>query len=526
MTLTSIPPNMKLHKLLLACTVTGLSIAAFAKDSRPNIIFFFADDQAYDTLGCYGNPDVKTPNIDRLASQGVVFDRHYNTTAICMASRATVMTGLYEYKSGTNFNHGPMWRRTWQHSYPVLIRQAGYRTGFGGKFGFAVSDEPGGRASENNYEDLPMEDFDFWAGGTGQTNYETAKNKYLARFAEKYPHSTRAYGAAGQEFIQDSAKSGQPFCLTIFFKAPHRPAQPDPVFDEVYANTSFRKLPNYGRQAGEHLAEQSKMGRQYPRFKAWGYDTEEGYQQALRQYNQQIYGVDYAVGMIMEELERLGVADNTVIIYSSDNGFFNGSHGMGSKVLPYEEGSRVPLIIMDPRAKSTGMGRRIKAVSGNVDICSTIIDLAGLKVPSNADGVSLLPIVHGKKASARDSLPLMNVWGTAGTFSMSVVTDSHKYVFWSYGEEFEPAEELFDLGSDPYELKNVVANPEYAGILKDMRAAYDLQVQHWKSEAVPYNTYSEFGTILDRNVPWEDKKNLIPEGFPSGMRYYSEEIAD
>ena len=517
---------MKIPRCLLTVGAVCLTLPSFGKDSLPNIIFFFADDQAYDTLGCYGNPDVKTPNIDRLGDRGVVFDRHYNTTAICMASRATVMTGLYEYKSGTNFNHGPMWRKTWEQSYPMLLRKAGYRTGFGGKFGFAVSDEPGGRATENKYENLPMGDFDYWVGGIGQTNYETEKNKYLARFADKYPHSTRAYGAAGQEFIRESANSDQPFCLTIFFKAPHRPVQPDPIFDDVYADTTFRKLPNYGREAGKHLAEQSKMGRQYPRFKSWGYDTEEGYQQAMRLYNQQIYGIDYAVGMIVEELERQGVADNTVIIYSSDNGFFNGSHGMGSKVLPYEEGSRVPLIIMDPRKSASGNGRRVKAVTGNVDICSTIVDLAGIAIPANSDGISLLPIIENKQKSVRESLPLMNVWGTSGTFSMSVVTDAYKSVFWSYGEEFEPAEELFDLGNDPYELENVVSNPEYTSVLKEMRATYDQQVRHWKSEAVPYNTYREFGTILDRNVAWEDKKDLIPEGFPSGMRYYTEEIAD
>ncbi len=500
--------------------------AAVGQATRPNIIFFFADDQAYDTLGCYGNPDVKTPNIDRLADQGVVFDRHYNTTAICMASRATVMTGLYEYKSGTNFTHGPMWRKTWEKSYPVLLRQAGYRTGFGGKFGFAVSDEPGGQAKENNYDDLPMEAFDYWVGGTGQTSYDTVKNKYLARFADKFPHSTRAYGAAGQEFIRQSAQSGQPFCLTIFFKAPHRPVQPDPIFDDVYADTTFRKLPNYGRKAGEHLAEQSRMGRQYPRFKSWGYDTDEGYQQALRLYNQQIYGVDYAVGMIVDELERQGIADNTVIIYSSDNGFFNGSHGMGSKVLPYEEGSRVPLIVFDPRSRNKGNGRRISAVSGNLDIYSTIVDLAGIKQPRYVDGHSLMPLVRNTASSVRKSLALINVWGTAGTLAMSVVTDEHKYVFWSYGEEFEPAEELFDLAKDPFELKNVVANPEYASVLKDMRSTYDKQVADWKANAVPYNTYQEFGTILDRNISWDDKKHLIPKGYPSGMSYYKEEKSD
>ena len=232
----------RLSKLLLS--VIALSpfwLNSACADSRPNIIFLFTDDQAYDTLGIYGNPDVKTPNIDALGQQGVVFDRHYNTTAICMASRANVMTGLYEYKSGTNFMHGAMSREIWEKSFPVLLGKAGYRTGFGGKFGFAVVEDPREGGSENKYEHLPMGDFDYWVGGTGQTSYDTVKNKYLARFADKYPHSSRAYGAAGQEFIKESAAIGAPFSLTIFFKAPHRPADPDPFFDDVYEDTVFRK---------------------------------------------------------------------------------------------------------------------------------------------------------------------------------------------------------------------------------------------------------------------------------------------
>jgi arylsulfatase A-like enzyme len=495
-------------------------------EDRPNIIFFFTDDQAYDTLGVYGNPNVKTPNIDSLGKQGVIFDRHYDTTAICMASRANVMTGLYEYKSGTNFMHGPMSKEIWSKSFPVLLQQAGYRTGFGGKFGFPVVEDPTKGGRENKWDHLPDEDFDFWVGGLGQTSYDTAKNKYLARFADQYPHSSRAYGAAGQEFIKDSVKSGDPFCLSIFFKAPHRPVQPDPMFDDVYKDTVFRKLPNYGRKAGEHLSNQSRMGRQYPRFKSWGYSEEASYQKALRLYNQQIHGVDYAIGMIVDELERQGVADNAVIIFSSDNGFFNGSHGLGSKVLPYEEGARVPLIIYDPRYKSKSSGRRVPAVTGNVDLAATILDLAGVETPEVMDGRSLMPIVSGETNSVRTTVPIFNVWGTQGTTCMTIVTETHKYVYWPYGEEFEPAEELFDLKNDPYELKNVISETANAAVLESLRNEYKVQLDRWKTQAVPYNNYQQFGVIFDPSVPWSDKKSLFPTGWASGIRYYTEEIAN
>lgn len=489
-----------------------------ATGKKPNIIFFFTDDQCYDSIGCYGNPDVKTPNMDKLGANGVIFDRHYNTTAICMASRANVMTGKLEYKTGCNFSHGPMRKETWAESYPVLLRQAGYRTAFGGKFGFAVVDKDNPKGGENKYENLPMSDFDFWVGGIGQTSYDTKKNKYLAKYAGEYPHSSRAYGAAGSEFVRESVKEGKPFCLSIFFKAPHRPTTPDPIFDDVYADAKFRKLPNYGRKAGEHLAPQHKLGRQYPRFETWGYSVDSSYHAALATYHQQIHGVDFAMGMVMEELKKQGVADNTVVIFSSDNGFFNGSHGLGSKVLPYEEGARVPLIISDPRHAAAGKGRRSAAVTGNIDIAATIVDLAGLSKPRGMDGRSLLPIVHNKKPRVRQSLPLINVWGPIGAQSFGVVTETHKFVYWPYGEGMEPSEELFDLKNDPYELKNLMGDNKLRQELGMMRRHYDAELRKWQTQSVAYNDYQAYGTVFNRGVKWEAKKAIVPKQFfrPAG----------
>ena len=195
----------------------GNSLLAARKErNRPNIIFFFTDDQAYDTLRVYGNPDVKTSNIDSLGQKGVVFDRHYDTTSICMASRANVMSGLFEYKTGCNFSHGPMGTPQWSQSYPILLKKAGYRVGFGGKFGFSVSETP--ENGETGHEgDRARSDFDFWVGGPGQTDYATRKNPALARYGDKYPHSTRAYGAATIDFMRESVSDGQPFCMSVFF---------------------------------------------------------------------------------------------------------------------------------------------------------------------------------------------------------------------------------------------------------------------------------------------------------------------
>ena len=464
---------------------------------KPNIIFFLTDDQSYDTQKDYGNPDVKTPNLDILADQGVVFSRHYNTTAICMASRANLMTGQYEYKTGCNFDHGSLRTKQWSTSYPVLLREEGYRVGFVGKFGFSVSDTNGGWEQEGEFA---KKDFDFYGGSPHQTSYKTIENKSMAKYAEEYPHSTRSYGAATIDFIKESVKDDQPFCMSVYFKAPHKPSQPDPVFDTVYENTVFRKPLNFGREAGEHLAKQSRMGRQYKRFVEWGYDKDETYQEELRKYHQLVYGVDYSIGMVLEELKKLNIEDNTIIIFSSDNGYFNGAHGLGSKVLPYEEGARVPLIIVDPRLDNVA---RTASLTGNVDITATILDYAGVDIPAVYDGKSLVPIVNDPSAQVREVLPIIQVWGPKGTQCLTVMDDQYKYVYWYFEDDannIKPTEELFDIVNDPYEMVNLANQSEYKSQLIKMRELYDQQLEHWTNEGVKYNDYEKYSSLFKRNI--------------------------
>lgn len=481
-----------------ACLLIGWARAA----ERPNIVFLLTDDQTTYSIRSYGNPDVQTPNLDRLSALGVSFDHHYDTTAICMASRASIMTGMYEYKTGCNFEHGALLREHFDQSYPVLLRRAGYRTAIAGKIGFEVTDAPGTRGS------LPKSAFDRWGAGPGQTHYETAKNESMKSYAKEYPHSTLSYGAFGRDFIAESAKLGAPFCLSISFKAPHRPVTPDPKFDEVYRGKTFEKPANYGREHGQHFSLQSRQGRQYVRFAEWGY--EDDYDRVMALYHQQIFAIDIAVGMIREALEAAGVAGNTVIIFTSDNGFLCGSHGYGSKVLPYEEASRVPLIMYDPRAAEEVAGRRSDALTGNIDFAPTILDLAGVAIPETMDGRSLLPLYSNPEGSVRDFLSLINVWGPSATHSLAVVSKNYKYVFWPYAEEeFVPTEELFHLRNDRLELTNEVSNPDHVEALRLLRGAYDEALGQWKNEAVPYHNYQDFGIFFDRQLPWEEKTRLL-----------------
>jgi len=481
---------------VLQANSASLSYAADDAVAKPNIVFLFADDQCTYSVGCYGNKDALTPNMDQLAHDGVVFDKHYNTTAICMASRANVFTGMYEYKTGCNFEHGNMHAEVWEKSYPVLLRKAGYLTAFAGKFGIVVEGKG-----------LCEDDFDFWGGGPGQTKSRTAANKSMRKYAKKYPHSTLSYGAFGQDVIRQSVKQKKPFCLSISFKAPHKPATPDPRFDGIYAGKTFTRPANFGREFGKHFSLQSKQGRQYPRFIEWKYDID--YDGEMAKYHQQVYAIDVALGMIREELQRQGVAGNTVVIYSSDNGYICGSHGYGSKVLPMEESSRVPLMIYDPRSPLNGKQIRCDQLTGNIDFAPTILALAGLPVPSNMDGKSLLNLLQNADQGGHDQMAFINVYGPESTTSLSCLTKQYKYTYWWYGDKnMEPVEELFNTQNDPLELKNLANHSGDMAILDGMRKRYDAELAKWKTQAVNYNEYQRYGTLFDRSIPLAEKAAL------------------
>jgi len=466
-------------------------------NKKPNIIFLLTDDQSTITMGCYGNDKVRTPNLDQLATDGVIFDRHYVTTAICMASRANIFTGLYEFRTGCNFNKGDLTRKLWETSYPMRFKQAGYRTAFAGKFGIQIEGE----------KQLPSQDFDLWGGGPGQTNYTTARNPAIKQYAKTHPHSTLAYAAFSKDFIEQSVNAEVPFCLSISFKASHRPVQPDPKFDSVYQDTIFPKPKNYGRENGLHLAEQSKTGRQYPRFEEWGYSDD--YVNVMRKYNQQIFAVDVAVGEIRAALKSQGVENNTVIIFTSDNGFLCGSHGYGSKVIPYDESTRVPLIIFDPRHPSSGKRIRCDSLTGSIDLSPTMLDLAGLPEPENIDGVSLTPLLEAPTKPVRESLSLMNFWGPDTAHSFGVVTNSWKYLYWySQEDDMLATEELFDMNQDSNELTNAANDDSNLEALNKMRNLYDQHLYEINDNAVR-PVYRKYKDLFDRKQTWESKKAIL-----------------
>jgi len=479
---------------VLAC---WFSCSPLVAAEKPNIIFLLTDDQTALAAGCYGNTEIQTPNIDRLARDGVRFSNHYNTTSVCMASRCCLMTGLYEYRHGCNFGHGDLERRFMDQSYPVLLRKAGYFTGFAGKIGFQIQGEP--------FEAFASL-FDQWAGGPGQTFYETQKNAGIAKYADQYPHCSRAYGAWAVDFLKAARQSGKPFCLSISFKAPHMPFTPDPLDTPLYEGKRFTRPPNYGVANAAYLSPQSRTSRAFTSYRFWITD----YDKTLAAYYALIAGVDAALGTIREELEREGFADNTIIIFTSDNGYNCGAHGFGDKVLPYEEASKSPLLIYDPRLPKGHAGNVSAAVTGNVDMAPTILALAGVPAPDNLDGRNLLPLLANPGGQVRDFLPLFNFWGIESAQSMAVVSPEWKFIYWYYGgKDMTPVEELFHVGLDRFELQLVTAGVEHGPQVETMRRYYDTQLDHITHQVVQGHGYEPYPTLFNRAVVWSEKVPLL-----------------
>lgn len=486
---------MKKILLYFCAILLGLGAQLYsATPSKPNIVFILADDLAANAVGYSGNKEVITPNIDQLAQEGVRFMDHYDTTSICMASRCSIMTGLYEYHHGCNFKHKNLELSFMAQSYPVLLRQAGYNLGFAGKIGFEL---------EGKEFDFFKTYFDQWAGGSKQTHYETANNPGIAKYAAQYPHSTRAYGAWAQDFLKAAKQNGKPFCLSISFKAPHMPFEPDPIDLKLYTKKTYTRPANYGVKNGEQLSPQAHTSRAALSYREWVTN----YDGTIAPYYALITGLDAAVKMIRDELVRQDFDKNTVIIFTSDNGYNMGSHGFGDKVLPYEEASKAPLIIYDPRLPSNQNGKISHALTANTDLTPTLLALAGLPPLERADGKSLLPLLAEPQNSVRDFLPLYNMWGSSSAYSMAIVTPEWKYIYWYYGLGMKPTEELFQLESDPYEMKNAVSNPEFAKDLERMRQTYDQQVTSMAKTVNP--GYQKYPMLFNRTIPWEKKAPYV-----------------
>jgi arylsulfatase A-like enzyme len=426
---------------------------------RPNIIFILTDDQRWDSLGCTGNTIIKTPTIDSMAEEGVLFTNAFVTSSICMTSRASILTGQYARRHQINAFYQNLTAAALTQTYPLLLRSAGYRTGLVGKYGVGT-------------EELPNE-FDVWHGipGPGQPVYESVDKNGRQR------HLTEIITEQSIDFLRGCSDK-QPFCLSIGYKAPHvqeldpRVFVYEKAYSELYKNDHIPEPKTATQKHFDVLPDFLKTSEARVRWKE-RFATPEMYQESVKGYYRLIAGVDDSIKAIREQLKGQGLDENTIIIFTSDNGFFLGERGLTDKWFAYEESIRVPLIIYDPRLRPSQKGKRCEDFALNIDIAPTILDIAGVAIPSTMQGGSLMPQIEGGGKDRRTDFFYEHLFELP-SIPKSEGVRNKKFKYIRYIDPRPVYEELYDLENDPYEEHNLAAQPEYRETLDTLRKRCDM----------------------------------------------------
>ena len=491
------------------CLVITLILTAFyekqatdkpSQQARPNIIFLLADDLRDNAFGAIGHPFVQTPHIDELLTNGVRFQNTYIAEPVCSPSRTSLFTGVHERVHGVGFSSSyELTDEQWALTYPAIMQENGYYTGFIGKFGVEYY----------TFRGQANQKFDYWYGHDGWTRFlpkNHDSNSSVPYHDAEHDIITEIMGEAMQDFVSsDSLK--EPFCLSVSFNTPHgsqarsmhtdaegalrmsSPAnenprlQGHPVYDTLYRNDPPQIPDATASNAYVHiprtLLDQDK-GRNTTY--QYNYHRETNQEHHIR-YHQMITGLDQAVGQLMEALEKQGIADNTVIIFASDHGLLMGEYGMGGKSLLYDLSAKIPLFVHDPRLPKALRGRTLPHLVSSLDITPTLLDLAGLPTPKHMWGESVMPLVQDKKEVPwRQELFLESLFTLRDNpFCEGIRAGDWKYLRFYDGKlnyteadvdfsgrtpEFE---QLFNLKNDPREENNLAKSAEYADLLDSLR---------------------------------------------------------
>lgn len=487
--------------LVLCVLAQAGSQAHAAGSARPNILFVFSDDHAWQAVGAYGSKLIHTPNIDRLATEGIRFDRCLVTNSICGPSRATVLTGMYSHRNGFYNNTHNRFDGS-QTTFPKLLRGAGYQTALVGKW-HLVSDPTG---------------FDYWEILPGQGQYYNPPMIRNGQGLKRDGYVTEIITDLALDWLRQRDPS-RPFLLMCQHKAPHRSWEPSPRHLNHDGDRAYPEPPTlFDDYAGRGKAERSQdmtlertltdqdmklvppaslTPEQRKAWDAYYQPRNEAFRQANPQgrdlvrwrYNRYLHdylgcvvSVDEGVGRLLDYLRQTGLDRDTIVVYASDQGFFLGEHGWFDKRWIFEESLRTPLLIRWPGVVRPGSVN--KDIVSNLDLAETFLEAAGVPVPVEMQGRSLRPLLRGGTPSDWRKSFYYHYYEFPGWHSVhrhyGVVTDRYKLVNF-----YEPATdywELFDLQTDPHELQSVYGQADYAGVQREL----DGELARLRSElAVP-----------------------------------------
>ena len=445
---------------------------------QPNFVFIMSDDHAAHAMSCYDSRINSTPNIDRIANEGMRFDNCFCTNSICTPSRAAILTGTYNH-----INHVTTLASTLDNrelTYPQLLQQAGYQTAIVGKWhlGHAPENDPAG--------------FDYWNVLPGQGLYH---NPEMIEMGER-----KVFPGYVTDVITDLSLNWmrnrdpeRPFCLMIHHKAPHRWWEPDDKHAHMYDDVTIPEPETFNddyQHRGKHVADlKMSVAHDLDERDLKG-PTPEGltpaeekswkYQRYIKDYLRCVASVDDNVGRVLDELDASGLAGDTVIVYTSDQGFFLGDHGWYDKRLMYEESLRMPFVIRYPREIAPGTVNDDFIL--NVDFAPTFLDYAGVDIPETFQGSSFRSLLQGTTPEGWQTSMYYRYWMHLTTHGVhahyGVRTHRHKLIYY-YSDGLDqpdvvddprqPEWELFDLERDPQELHNRFDDPDYAAIVQELQ---------------------------------------------------------
>ncbi len=448
-------------------------------DGRPNIVFIMSDDHAAHAISAYGSRVNATPHLDRIAAGGMRFDRCFCTNSICAPSRATILAGTYSHVNGVTTLDTRFDGR--QTTFPQLLQGVGYRTALVGKWHLGhggVSDPTG---------------FDYWNVLPGQGLYHNPK--MIENGTERtYPgYVTDLITDLSLDWLRGRDRD-RPFCLLVHHKAPHRPWEPDAKHAAMYEDVDIPEPEtfddDYAHRASAAAAARMRIDRDLNERDTKG-PVPDGlsaaeakrwkYRRYMQDYLRCVASIDDNVGRLLDYLDAEGLAEDTLVVYTSDQGFFLGDHNWFDKRFMYEESLRMPFLVRWPREIAPGsVNDRIVT---NVDFAPTFLDLAGVPIPDTFQGYSLRPLFGGDTPEGWQPSVYYRYWMHYDAIHhvyahYGVRTERHKLIYYyadalgqpgATDEPQEPEWELFDLERDPHELRNVYHEPEYADVVRELR---------------------------------------------------------
>jgi len=440
-----------------------------------NVVFILSDDHRYDAMSFMGHQFARTPQMDAVARNGVHLKNAFVTTSLCSPSRASILTGLYTFRHRVIDNNRAIPAGTIY--FPQYLQRAGYATAFIGKWHM-------GGASDD-----PQPGFDRWVSFRGQGHYVAPTPDYTLNVdGQRVPqrgYITDELTDYAIQWLEQQTNREQPFFLYLSHKAVHANFTPAPRHEGSLSHLPFKRAATESAardpNAPRWLQDQrnSWHGVDFPYHSAL--DIEQYY----KRYCETLSGVDEGIGRVMDQLKKMGIYEETLVIYMGDNGFMFGEHGLIDKRVAYETSIRVPMLMQCPELFQGGTV--VDQVVANIDVAPTILEAMGLAKPAHFDGQSFLPLAQGRNIPWRDYFLYVYYWEKNFPQSPTVFSlrgDRYKYITY-YG--LWDADELYDIRNDPTESKNLLYDPEFKPIAQEMETRLYAMMAELGGMEVPLN---------------------------------------